>query len=115
MSDPCEDICDAILESIQEAQEDSDTRFSLAFTADKPDDPNAELDKPLDGLRLLVWPHGETEVKTGRVGQDGSGGQVQLQSELWSAEAVPGSETIGKGDHVEVVEVKGLRLKVRKK
>ncbi|HEX5809096.1 MAG TPA: nodulation protein NfeD [Anaerolineales bacterium] len=43
-----------------------------------------------------------------------SGGQVQLGSELWSAETVDDSEAIGKGDRVEVVEVKGLRLKVRK-
>ena len=43
-----------------------------------------------------------------------SGGRVQLESELWTAEPVTGSETIGKGDWVEVVEVKGLRLKVRK-
>jgi membrane-bound serine protease (ClpP class) len=42
------------------------------------------------------------------------GGQVQLGSELWSAESVDSSEPIGKGDRVEVVEVKGLRLKVRK-
>ena len=42
-------------------------------------------------------------------------GQVQVESELWSAEAVPDSEKIGKGDKVEVVEVQGLRLKVRKK
>jgi membrane-bound serine protease (ClpP class) len=42
------------------------------------------------------------------------GGQVQLGSELWSAESVDSSEPIGKGDKVEVVEVKGLRLKVRK-
>jgi membrane-bound serine protease (ClpP class) len=41
-------------------------------------------------------------------------GQVQLQSELWSADMVDGSEKVGKGDKVEVVEVKGLRLKVRK-
>ena len=41
-------------------------------------------------------------------------GQVQVESELWSAEADPASEKIGKGDRVEVVEVKGLRLKVRK-
>jgi len=45
----------------------------------------------------------------------GSGGQVQLGSELWTAEAVEPSEKIRKGDAVEVVEVKGLRLKVRKK
>ena len=44
-----------------------------------------------------------------------AGGQVQLESELWSAEAVHESEKIGKGDQVEVVEVKGLRLKVKKK
>lgn len=43
-----------------------------------------------------------------------SGGQVQLQSELWTADAVEGSGKIRKGDRVEVVEVKGLRLKVRK-
>jgi membrane-bound serine protease (ClpP class) len=42
-------------------------------------------------------------------------GQVQLESELWSAEAIHESEKIGKGDQVEVVEVKGLRLKVKKK
>jgi membrane-bound serine protease (ClpP class) len=43
-----------------------------------------------------------------------TGGQVQLESELWTAEIAPESEAIGKGDRVEVVEVKGLRLKVRK-
>lgn len=51
---------------------------------------------------------------TARTAVDGSGGQVQLQSELWTAESVDGS-AIGKGDKVEVVEIKGLRLKVRKK
>lgn len=44
----------------------------------------------------------------------GSGGQVQLGSELWSAESVEGSEKIRKGDTVEVVGIKGLRLQVRK-
>lgn len=42
-------------------------------------------------------------------------GQVQLDSELWSAESVNESDKISKGDKVEVVEVKGIRLKVRKK
>ncbi len=42
-------------------------------------------------------------------------GQVQLESELWSAEQSAGSESIGKGDLVEVVEVRGLRLIVKKK
>ena len=61
---------------------------------------------------------GETLVgKTGsaRTSVDEAGGQVQLMSELWSAESAKGSEKIRKGDEVEVVEVKGLRLKVRKK
>jgi len=51
---------------------------------------------------------------TARTVVEGGGGQVQLGSELWSAESVDPSEPIGKGDHVEVVQVKGLRLKVRK-
>lgn len=72
----------------------------------------------LRALRVPVSAGIESFVgKTGtaRTLVDGSGGQVQLQSELWSAESVDGSETIGKGDKVEVVEVKGLRLKVKKK
>jgi len=44
-----------------------------------------------------------------------AGGQVQLESELWSAEKIHDSEKISKGDIVEVVEVKGLRLRVKKK
>jgi len=45
----------------------------------------------------------------------GDTGQVQLGSELWSAEKSAESESIRKGDHVEVVEVRGLRLIVKKK
>ena len=44
----------------------------------------------------------------------GLSGQVQVESELWTAEPYPGSSAIGKGDRIEVVGVKGLRLKVRK-
>src|SRR5512134_1300985 len=51
---------------------------------------------------------------TARTAVEANGGQVQLGSELWTAESVDDSEPIGKGDRVEVVEVKGLRLKVRK-
>ncbi|MCI0477043.1 MAG: nodulation protein NfeD, partial [Anaerolineales bacterium] len=40
---------------------------------------------------------------------DKHAGQVQLESELWSAEKSPDSEVIRKGDTVEVVEVRGLR------
>jgi membrane-bound serine protease (ClpP class) len=42
-------------------------------------------------------------------------GQVQVGSEQWSAEKSPDSKSIRKGDSVEVVEVRGLRLVVRKK
>jgi membrane-bound serine protease (ClpP class) len=42
-------------------------------------------------------------------------GQVQVGSEQWSAEKSAGSEPIRKGDLIEVVEVRGLRLIVRKK
>jgi len=45
----------------------------------------------------------------------GSEGQVQVGSELWSAEKSAESEPIRKGDTVEVVEIRGLRLIVRKK
>jgi len=71
------------------------------------------------GIRALKAP-----IRAGReslVGRTGTAtsefrptGQVQVGSELWSAEAAEGSRKIRKGDRVEVVEVKGLRLKVRK-
>jgi membrane-bound serine protease (ClpP class) len=41
-------------------------------------------------------------------------GQVQVESELWTAEPAAGSPEISKGDRVEVVRVSGLRLVVRK-
>jgi len=71
------------------------------------------------GIRAL-----KTPIRAGReslIGKTGTAttefrptGQVQVGSELWTAEAVEGSRKIRKGDPVEVVEVKGLRLKVRK-
>jgi membrane-bound serine protease (ClpP class) len=54
------------------------------------------------------------KMGTARTPIEEAGGQVQLESELWTAEPINGSEKIGKGDRVEVVEVKGLRLRVRK-
>ena len=45
----------------------------------------------------------------------GTIGQVQVGSELWSAEADEASPKIRKGDNVEVVQSKGLRLIVKKK
>ncbi|MBI5962679.1 MAG: nodulation protein NfeD [Chloroflexi bacterium] len=60
-----------------------------------------------------------TESMPGKTGTArtsvGDAGQVQLGSELWSAEKSAESEPIGKGDSVEVVEVRGLRLIVKKK
>jgi len=41
-------------------------------------------------------------------------GQVQLKSELWSADLAEGAEPIQSGDKVAVVAVEGLRIKVRK-
>jgi membrane-bound serine protease (ClpP class) len=41
-------------------------------------------------------------------------GQVQVQSELWSAELAEGADPIKSGEKVEVVKVEGLRLMVRK-
>ena len=42
-------------------------------------------------------------------------GKVHIASELWTAELAPGSPPVEEGDEVEVVEVQGLRLKVKKK
>lgn len=55
------------------------------------------------------------KMGTARTSVDEAGGQVQLQSELWSAELAEGSAKVRKGDAVEVVEVKGLRLKIKKR
>lgn len=41
-------------------------------------------------------------------------GQVQVFSELWTADLLEGEKPIKTGDRVEVVDVKGLRLKIRK-
>jgi membrane-bound serine protease (ClpP class) len=46
---------------------------------------------------------------------DKNAGQVQLESELWTAEKTPDSAPISTGDIVEVVEVRGLRLIVKKR
>jgi len=58
------------------------------------------------------------ETNIGKMGyaktEIGLSGQVLVGSELWTAEASQGSDAIRKGDRIEVVEVKGLRLKVRK-
>jgi len=53
--------------------------------------------------------------KTGTAKSDiATRGQVQVESELWSAEPAEGSAAIAKGDQIVVVSVAGLRLRVRK-
>ena len=47
-------------------------------------------------------------------GEINPNGQVQLQSELWTAELEDGADPILPGEKVKVVAVEGLRLKVRK-
>lgn len=42
-------------------------------------------------------------------------GQVQVRSEQWSAELTEGEKHIKKGQSIEVVEIQGLRLRVRRK
>jgi len=60
-----------------------------------------------------------SETMLGKTGTaktfDADAGQIQLGSELWSAEKSAESDSISKGDSVEVVEVRGLRLIVKKK
>lgn len=60
------------------------------------------------GRELLVGQRGLAE------GDISPHGEVQLKSELWSADLADSNETIHAGDKVEVVSVEGLRLKVRK-
>lgn len=72
----------------------------------------------------FAWRAQKTHIRTGAeslVGAHGLAvsdiaphGQVQVSGELWSAEAVPESGPIRKGERVEVVAVHGLRLQVRK-
>jgi membrane-bound serine protease (ClpP class) len=45
----------------------------------------------------------------------GPSGQVQTDSELWTAELAEGQGKIRKGERVEVVKVDGLKLKVKKR
>lgn len=59
-----------------------------------------------------------SETVLGKIGvarsNIGATGQVQVESELWTAEAADDSATISRGDRVRVVEVHGVHLKVRK-
>jgi membrane-bound serine protease (ClpP class) len=71
------------------------------------------------GLRALKAPiRAGRESLVGKIGTATTAilptGQVQVGSELWTAVADRESGKIRKGDRVEVVEVEGLRVKVRK-
>ena len=63
MSHPGEQICDELVTTLNSAPTGT---FALRFTAEKPADPNAELDKASDAIRVLFWPHSESEKKIGR-------------------------------------------------
>lgn len=76
-------------------------------------------------MLIFVLRAQHAEIQTGRerlLGKTGivkmfsaEAGQVQVEAELWSAEKSAESEPIRKGDTIEVVEVRGLRLIVKKK
>jgi membrane-bound serine protease (ClpP class) len=68
----------------------------------------AQLEPLQTGIATLIG-------KTGMARSDfGLTGQVQVESELWTAEPAQGSAAIRSGDKVEVVGAKGLHLNVRK-
>jgi membrane-bound serine protease (ClpP class) len=71
----------------------------------------------LRAQRTPVRMGGESLIgKIGVVRQDippSGSGQVQLASELWTAESSDGEDTLPGGTRVEVVAVQGIRLKVR--
>jgi membrane-bound serine protease (ClpP class) len=54
-----------------------------------------------------------TQMLIGQTGEMRTGDSAQVGSELWTVEPESGSLTVG--DKVEVLEVKGLRLRVRKR
>lgn len=55
---------------------------------------------------------GKVGIVRQEIPRSGSG-QVQLASELWTAELAAGEEHLPKGARVEVVQVQGIRLKVK--
>lgn len=64
------------------------------------------MQRPVEtGADALV--HSTAEV----VGREGETFRVRLHSEIWSAEC---PEQLQEGDHVEIISVDGLRLKVRR-
>lgn len=67
MSDPCEDICDAIVEHLNTAQEEEPNPFDpIEFMARKPADPLAELTLEFDEIQVMLVPYADSETKIGR-------------------------------------------------
>ena len=67
-------------------------------------------------LKIPVWTGQQSLVgKQGVATTDFSpSGEARVESELWSAEKVDRTETISKGERIEVVSIEGLRLIVKK-
>jgi membrane-bound serine protease (ClpP class) len=57
---------------------------------------------------------GRTGIARSRLLPGKGGGSVQLGGELWSAELAEGDQEISPGERVEVVQVQGIRLFVRR-
>ena len=70
----------------------------------------------LKALKIPVWTGQQSLVgKQGVATTDFSpSGEARVESELWSAEKVDRTETISKGERIEVVSIEGLRLIVKK-
>lgn len=66
----------------------------------------AQFKKPLTGKEGMIGEHGIAKTHI-----DKKGGKVFIQGEIWDAYS---DEEIKKGEEVEVIDVKGLKLKVKK-
>ena len=67
MTDPTEDICDALVTFVNGLT--VPTSLSLAVAASKPANPKAELKREHADLQVLFVPYAEEEEKIGRGGQ----------------------------------------------
>ena len=71
----------------------------------------AQKAPPRTGKGILIGRSGRVREAIPIYGQ----GKVYLAAEMWTAELAEGEEPLEVGDRVEVVEVEGVRLKVKKK
>lgn len=67
MTDPTEDIADAIVIYINHP--DRQAAFSFRFVASNPPEPSREMETELEGLRVLAFPYGDEAERIGRGGQ----------------------------------------------